>query len=414
MILRPEQRRVVDEAKPIIASKHIVYLACEIRVGKSAMSLTIANEGVNRKYHKVLFVTKKIAIASVESDFNKLGYSYSLKVINYEQLNKEHPNYDLIIADEAHGLGAFAKPSLRAKEMKRVLGHADLILMSGTPHPQTPSQIYHQFWVHKDSPFALTHPNFYKWAKDFVTLKKKYVNGLELNDYSHAKVELVKEAIAPYMVSLSQEQAGFTSFVEEEIMRVSIDTKIYDLMKVLKRDKVYKMKTNDDIIICDTPVKLQSVFHQLSSGTIKIEDKRYVIDDSKARFIQEKFKGQKIAIYFLFIAEGDLLRKMFPNHTDVPEVFNSTDDSVFIKQVVSGSMGVNLSTADTLVMYNIPFSAGTYWQVRGRMQTKDRVKKSKIAWIFSDNGIEQAIYKAVMNKKDFTLNFFKKYLKDGI
>jgi hypothetical protein len=43
------------------------------------------------------------------------------------------------------------------------------------------------------------------------------------------------------------------------------------------------------------------------------------------------------------------------------------------------------------------------------MTTKDRVK-SNIYWIFSHKGIEQQIYKAVMNKKDFVLQTFKTWI----
>jgi hypothetical protein len=62
-------------------------------------------------------------------------------------------------------------------------------------------------------------------------------------------------------------------------------------------------------------------------------------------------------------------------------------------------------------MYNIAFSATTYWQVRARMQTKDRVKASKIAWIFSKHGLERSVYNSVCRKKDFTNSYFKEYLE---
>lgn len=415
MELRPEQRVIVDKAKKVLSEKGIVYLAAQLRTGKSIMSMTIAHEGVRKKYNKILFVTKVKAISSVESDLARSGYKFEkFKVTNYEQLQHEFPFYDLIIADEAHGLGAFAKPSLKTKELKRIMGSADLILMSGTPHPQSPSQIYHQFWVHELSPFASNYPTFYKWAKDFVTVKKKHVNGYDINDYSHAKEDKVKEAIEPYLVTFSQEQAGFTSFVDEEVLEVDINPQMYGLMKVLKKDKVYRMKKTGDIILCDTKVKMQSVFHQISSGTIKVGEKRHTLDEAKANFIKEKFRGKKICIFYQFIQEGEVLRKAFPIHTDIPEIFADNTNVTFICQLASGSMGINLSSADALVMYNISFSAAVYWQVRGRMQTKDRVKASKIYWIFSKFGLEKSIYKAVQRKKDFTLTFFKQYLKNEI
>ena len=81
---------------------------------------------------------------------------------------------------------------------------------------------------------------------------------------------------------------------------------------------------------------------------------------------------------------------------------------MFASQIVSGREGINLSSADALVFLNIDFSAVSYWQSRARIQTKDRTKDAHIYWIFAKGGIEEKIYKAVMNKKDYTLEHFKK------
>jgi hypothetical protein len=91
-----------------------------------------------------------------------------------------------------------------------------------------------------------------------------------------------------------------------------------------------------------------------------------------------------------------------------PTEFNNNDEGCFISQIVSGREGVNLSTADALVFYNIDFSATSYWQSRARIQTKDRVKEAQIYWIFAEGGIEDKIYKAVMDKRDYTTEYFKK------
>ena len=88
--------------------------------------------------------------------------------------------------------------------------------------------------------------------------------------------------------------------------------------------------------------------------------------------------------------------------------FNQADDLVFISQIQSGREGINLSTADCLIMYNIDFSAVSYWQARARLQTKDRAAPAIVFWIFTDGGIEEKIYNVVQSKKDFTLNHYKK------
>jgi DNA-binding transcriptional regulator YiaG len=146
--------------------------------------------------------------------------------------------------------------------------------------------------------------------------------------------------------------------------------------------------------------------HQLSSGTIKFESgKRMVIDDSKSLYIKNHFKGKKLAIFYKFIAELEAI-KLHNDVTDNIEEFNNSNKHIAL-QIVSGREGINLSKADYIVYYNIDFSAVSYWQSRDRMTTKERFFNN-VYWLFSDCGIENKIYKAVANKKDYTLQTFKK------
>lgn len=407
--LRPDQRETVDKALYILRNRFVVYMACEVRVGKTIMSLTVAKE---MGWKKVCLITKLNAIPSIRSDYDKMGKPFQvLTVVNFEQAGKQLANlYDGFIIDEAHSLSAFAKPSKRARIIRELIGFRPCILMSGTPSPESLSQLYHQFWVTQYGPWV-EFPNFYKWAKKFVDVKQKKIGSYFINDYSRAKENEVNASIAPYMVRLSQQDAGFTSFVDEEILWVDIDSRIYKVLDKIKKDKVYTMKSGD-VILADTPVRMQSVFHQLSSGTIKTGEKRQVIDESKAWFIKSKFAGQKIAIFYKFIAEGELLRRIFPEWTDSQDIFNKSQHRIFLKQCVSGREGANLSTADCLIAYNIDFSATTYWQMRARMQSRDRTKVSKLYWIFSKNGIERFIHRAVTKKHNFTTQYFRKAIKD--
>ena len=132
-----------------------------------------------------------------------------------------------------------------------------------------------------------------------------------------------------------------------------------------------------------------------------------IIDKAKANFIVQRFKGLKIGIFYKFQAELKLLKEVFgDNLTTELEEFNSTDKNIAL-QIVSGREGISLREAKYLVYYNIDFSATSYWQSRDRMTTKDRTY-NKVYWVFSRNGIEDKIYKAVNNKKDYTLKHFKK------
>ena len=76
-------------------------------------------------------------------------------------------------------------------------------------------------------------------------------------------------------------------------------------------------------------------------------------------------------------------------------------------QFQSGKEGISLKAAKYLVAMNIDFSSSTFWQFRDRMSTKDRLE-NELFWIFAKNGIEQSIYKTVIQKKDYTTNLFLK------
>lgn len=408
MKLRDYQVRKRDEAIEVLSKCGIVYIAGEVRTGKTLIALSVVAE---LKYRRCLVVTKNSAVSGINGDYRKFGFNFVLDIITFGSLHKVKNKYDIIIIDEAHSLGAFPKPSKRAQQCHDIFFEKPIIYLSGTPNPESWSQLYHQFWVSIYSPWS-DFVSFYKWKNIYVDVFKKMINGFPINDYSRGKKDLIQADIEHLMVRLSQQEAGFTAFVQEYIIKVAMKPDIYKLMKVLKRDKFYKMKSGD-VILADTPVRMMSVFHQLSSGTIKTEEGiRYTLDTSKALLIKKRFQGKKIAIYYKFIAEGNLLRKYFPNNTDSPEDFNNRNDLVFIKQVVSGREGIDLSTADALVMYNIDFSATSYWQVRARMQTKTRVKAAELYWIFSDKGIEPKIYGVVKKKKNYTTSYFKRHFKD--
>jgi hypothetical protein len=139
------------------------------------------------------------------------------------------------------------------------------------------------------------------------------------------------------------------------------------------------------------------------------------LDQSKVEYIFETFKGKKIAIFYKFKSELSMLvnyiNKIGLKYTISPEDFNANDDLIFLSQFISGREGINLSTADCLICMNIDFSAVTYFQVRARLQTKNRTDPAEVHWIFAEDGIENDIYEVVKRKKTYTLSYFKKSIK---
>ena len=156
--LRDYQIEISVKANNVLKRLNIVYLAMEVRTGKT---LTALNTAELYGAKNVLFLTKKKAISSIEEDYKNFGFSFSLKVINDESIHKLTEKYDLVIHDEHHRFGAFPKPNKTAKIYKQNYGKLPMIFLSGTPYPESYSQIYHQFWVSFYSPFNL-YTTFYK------------------------------------------------------------------------------------------------------------------------------------------------------------------------------------------------------------------------------------------------------------
>ena len=118
MKFRDYQKEIIDKGVDVLGEHGFVYLAMEVRTGKTLTSLGIAKEmGATR----VLFITKKKAISSIEADYQMLKPSFTLDVINYESLHKIEGSFDLVVLDEAHSMGAFPKPSKRAKQVKIII-----------------------------------------------------------------------------------------------------------------------------------------------------------------------------------------------------------------------------------------------------------------------------------------------------
>lgn len=404
--LRQYQKDIVKRACDIINVNKFVYLAMEVRTGKTLTSLSICDSLDN--VENVLFITKKKAIKSITEDSKNICPSYALFVINYESLHKlPDVKWDVIVLDEAHGMGAFPKPSGRAAQVKSLISkhRPRVILLSGTPTPESYSQMFHQVYGIPTNPFK-QYTTFYKFSKDYVDVKQRKINGMIVNDYSIG-YQTIMDAMTPYMIKFSQSDAGFLVKTKENFIEVPVDPKVKNMIEILKKNLVVQGK--EEVILGDTPVKLMSKLHQMYSGTVKFESgNSMVLDTTKADYIADNFSDKRVGIFYKFKEELEAIKSVLgDNVATTLEDFDSDKCQHIALQIVSGREGISLRKADCLVFYNIDFSATSYWQARDRMTTKDR-EENQIYWLFSEGGIEHLVHKAVSKKKDYTLSHFKR------
>lgn len=420
MELRDYQLELLKKGIEILERFSIVYYVLEMRLGKTFISIFTANH-FNPKI--VYFVTKKKAITNIEKDFKDTGFTFDFRVINYESIHKiniENTNANdiIFIFDEAHRLGGYPKKPLAVTIAEKIVRNSKIIYLSGTPTPETESQLYHQFRITPYSPFK--HYNFYKWAEEFVNLKQEqiYVKGSlkTIPKYSDAKSEEILKILSPYFIRYSQKDAGFEqSSIEERIIKIRPTAQQNEICFFLKKDGIYQSPEGWQVST-NKGASIQSKFHQIYSGTLILDSEdddeksknRIILNKNKALIIKQKFEGQKIAIFYKFKAEYDAIKSVFENITDNQYEFNESDNLTFVGQISTCREGINLATADFLVFYNISFSALDYWQTRARFQDKNRTKPCIIYWLMTQGGIEEKIYESVTNKKNYTLQYFKK------
>ena len=404
--LRDYQKRLSKEIEAKIKVNKICILNAEVRTGKTHIALNVAS-----KYKNVLFITKKKAISSITDDYKAANHSFNITVINYESLHKVKGVFDLVICDESHSLAAFPKPSKRTKTVKTFVSN-DLLLLTGTLLPESNSQIFHQLWISKHSPFK-EYSNFYKWHKVFGTPKKIYTSYGEANDYSEVNYDKIKNYIDKLKVVITQKEAGFNTSINVNTLTCKMKPETLKIMDKLRKDLI--VRGRDSSIVADTSTKLMQKLHQLSSGTVIVDNHNeeqttegVIIDNSKIEYIQKHFEGKKMALFYYYKKEKDLIFNSFGSGvTDDIEEFNNTDKHIALQQV-SGAEGINLSAADVLIFINFGFSNTKFIQAKDRLTTKDR-KNNDVYFILSDSGIDKDVYRTVSNKKDYVT---KTFLKD--
>jgi hypothetical protein len=373
MKLRPYQETLSTEACSTLQGRGLVYFNIEVRCGKTLIALETCKKFGAKN---VLFITKIKAFSSIQWDFDNFGYKFNLTIINKESIHKiESNNFDVVVYDEVHQYGAFPKAVTNQKELRKRFADIPAIMMTGTSTPESYSQIFHQMQLSNKSPFR-NYINFYKWAADYVDVKIKNLGYAKVNDYSDANINKIRGMMRHFVLTFTQEQAGFKSSVDEMIIELEMKPITYQIIKKLQKDLVVIGKSGKTIV-ADTGAKLMQKVHQLSSGTIKHEDGSIsIIDDTKAQYIKDNFSKYKIGIFYKYVAEFETLKQVFGDKITIDlNEFNTTDKWIAY-QYVSGREGINLSKADYLVMYSIDFSAVTYFQAKARLTTKDRLENT--------------------------------------
>lgn len=352
-----------------------------------------------------MVVTKKKAINSWKSDLD-LAAAKNFTIINYESVHKVADiNYDVIVLDESHSIGAYPKPSQRATKVKAIAKDKRIVYLSATPSAETYSQIYHQLWVSSYTPFA--EVNFYKWYRFYGEDDSIMIQGRMMKQYKAAYGEMIIDQINHLIVRMTKQLANFDVLVDEKIHYVEAENDLILSIKHLQKHRV--LEIGEHQVVAETAPGVINKAHQLSGGTIKIDDKLSLyVSFHKINYILKNLSNDnKIVVLCNYIKERELLLENLPNSTNDVEKFKNEGYQYFVGHIKTFSEGVDFSYTDSMIIYSLNFSATTYLQSRERLANKKRVKPIEVHYLFTKDTLDEDIYNAVSNKMNFTSRYYK-------
>lgn len=388
----PHQVAKSEELWQILKTKGYAYLAGKPRSGKTLTAILTAEKST--KISSVLVLTKKNAIPGWLM-FTK-GRNHKYHVTNYEQVGsidgarfnlKLNPNdYQLVIIDESHNLGAIPKPSGRIKLIRKLCWELPHIHLSGTAIVESPCSIFPQMTISKYNPFP--YKNFYDFHRVYGQPYFVKVHGKDMTQYDRAKPELLAK-INEFTAYMTQEDAGIDKSLqaEDKLHYVELLPETKKLYNYLQEHQVLKLEQG--LLIADTTMKLRVSLHMLESGIAKIGDDYFELGNTeKIDYIKNTFgDSDTLGIMCHFIGERILLEKHFRK----AKIYSSN----------AHSEGVDLSHLSSFVILSSDYSGAKFIQRRERIVNINGSNTLHVHHILVKKAISEQVYKRVSKKQDF-------------
>lgn len=397
---RPYQEKFATLVFKQLKTAGYAYLAGEPRCGKTYTAILTME--MSDKINRVLVLTKKNAIPGwhkFTKNNPKLNHSYY--VTNYEQVGKLKPeDYDAVIIDESHNTGAFPKPSIRYKQIRKLCWNMPHIHLSGTAIIESPASIYHQMFISKYTPFK--HKNFYDFHREFGEPYYIKACGRDINQY-----DKVKDTLIPYInqftIYMTQEDAGIDKSIQaiDKLHIVELNQSTSSLYNKLQEDGIITIsldtKNNKSIqLVCDSTMKLRTSLHMMESGVAKVgNDYIDLGNNEKIDYIKQTFGDtEDTGIMCHFVGEKQKLEREFK----YAKIYSSS----------SHAEGVDLSHLKDFVILSSDYSGAKFVQRRERIININGSVSLTVHHILVKGAISEQVYKKVSKKKDFNNSTYTK------
>ncbi|MCK9327783.1 MAG: DEAD/DEAH box helicase, partial [Bacteroidales bacterium] len=238
---------------------------------------------------------KVVVILNYES-----AYRDPFKLWSYKQ------KFDLLILDESHKIKAPGGKASRYCATLTQKHSAKNILLTGTPLPHSPQDIYAQFRAMNPGIFGFSVTRFrnkysHQWGQ-YQSQRTWFTEG-EYTKKIHNNSYQVK----------ASEALDLPEAIHEDI-DIILPAKAKKMYKELEEEFIVWLDNGQEVTAANALVKLLRL-QQLTGGFVHSEDKTYKIHDEKIEAVLEIIDdiSEPVVIFTKFRAELDTLRKELEN-----------------------------------------------------------------------------------------------------
>lgn len=375
----------------------------------------------NFKIFNLTGITKSAKESMIKTiDFAK-QISKAVIILNYESAYREpfkswsyKQAIDLIILDESHKVKA---PNGKASKFCAKLAQKHsrkTILLTGTPLPHSPQDIYAQFRAMNPEIFGTSVTRF----------RNKYSN--QWGQYQSQRTWFTEGEYTEKINNNSYQVKASDALDLPEAIHENIDiimpSKAKKLYKELEEEFIIWLDDGVEITAANALVKLLRL-QQLTGGFIKSEDTLYKVHSEKidaAVGIIESLK-EPVVIFTKFRPELDGLKAEFEKKNyRVKELSGRCNElgagatypdecDILLVQIQAGGVGIDLTAARICIYYSIGFNRGDYEQSLARVHRPGQEKKVIYYHLEVPKSIDTYIRKNLKAKGDMVKNILRSF-----
>ena len=330
-------------------------------------------------------------IKKVETYYNISISNY--KIISYESMSKLEINdvKDVfIIFDECHYIKNYkAKRSKLAVKMSKIV--YGFVLLSATPSSNG--------WIDTVNYFIMFgyYKNATQMLKENAIYKKEY--------YGMTEVYKIKEWKNPLLLQRLLDNFSSKPLKKEDCLELPEITfewiyfKVSSVYKTIKRDRVY----NNELY--DTVPKLIAGLRQNTNIKEKLNYLKMLRESTEDNILifynfESEYNAINEIINIDYIVKGGKYK--LPGEKEFGELKNTTT----LIQIQAGAAGIELQYCSLVIFFSPVWSYQNYEQALGRAYRNGQKNKVTVYKFLTKKTIEEDVYKALEEKKDFTEKLF--------